>query len=72
MIQVPRYYESEKFIFYLKGASNDLRTNSWSTTCKNCKKAYEPVTTMLATQQIVCPKCGEKENVNYNELKVKT
>jgi hypothetical protein len=59
-----------KFKYHLTGLSTDGRTNRWYVTCKKCGKQFEPPTTMLATQLIVCPnsKCKEEEVINYNHL----
>jgi hypothetical protein len=59
-----------KFKYHLTGLSRDGRTNRWYVTCKKCGKQFEPPTTMLATQLIVCPnsKCKEEEVINYNHL----
>lgn len=60
--------ESEKFKFKLLGLSEDSKTNKWLVTCKKCNKSHTPTTTMIATQLIKC-ECGEKETINYNNLK---
>lgn len=67
--EVKRNYESVKFFIRLCGLSRDLRTNSWEFTCKKCGKVHKPHTTMMADQCVTCPKCEEREIVNYNDLK---
>lgn len=62
-------WETENFKVTYIGLSNDLRTNKWSVTSKCCNKTYEPPTTILPSQLLVCPKCGIKELINYNNLK---
>lgn len=55
------------------GLSRDLRTNRWLVTCPVCAKDFEPLTTMFATDSLVCPsrKCQANIFVNYNELVVR-
>lgn len=50
------------------GPSRDHRTSRWSCTCPACGKAFEPITTMFATQELTCPsgKCRAQLIVNYN------
>lgn len=69
MEQVHRNYESEKFKLYLRGSSRDLRTNAWTATCKKCNKQFDPPTTMMRFNNIVCTKCNESEIIDYNHLK---
>jgi transcription elongation factor Elf1 len=47
------------------GESRDMRINRWRITC-DFGKGFEPLTTMVSTQVVVCPKCGKEELVNYN------
>ena len=47
------------------GPSHDYRTNRWEIICK-CRKVFEPLTTMYASQQITCPKCNTLYFVDYN------
>jgi hypothetical protein len=56
-----------KFIISYSGSSRDQRTNSWDITC-NCGKYFSPLTTMLALQEVECPKCGYTEIINYNKI----
>jgi DNA-directed RNA polymerase subunit RPC12/RpoP len=60
--------ETFNFEIRYKGISRDLRTNEWEFKCKKCKKYFSPVSTVFATQQVECPKCGIMETINYNEL----
>jgi hypothetical protein len=50
------------------GASSDKRTNRWSVTCPACTKSFEPPTTMLQFQELVCrnSKCSQAMVVDYN------
>ena len=50
------------------GHSSDLRTNRWRITCPRCAKAFEPQTTMFATQVLTCParQCNASIFVDYN------
>jgi predicted nucleic acid-binding Zn ribbon protein len=47
------------------GRSSDARTNRWAVVC-DCGKRFEPVTTMYATQTVVCPKCNAELFCDYN------
>lgn len=50
------------------GPSRDHRTSRWKVTCPACGQAFEPSTTMFATQELTCPstKCRVQLIVNYN------
>ena len=48
------------------GMSRDYRTNRWRLECNNCKKQFEPETTILAKQTAECLKCQTTEVINYN------
>lgn len=48
------------------GHSRDYRTCRWEITCE-CGKIFFPETTMLRYQEIICPKCGKKETIDYNK-----
>lgn len=61
-------YETGKFKLYLKGLSDDYRTNKWVASCKKCDKWFDIPTTMMAVQYVECPKCREGETINYNNL----
>ena len=60
--------QTEKFKLQCVGESRDHRTNLWRATCKKCGSKHNPPTTMFRWQQIECPKCGIKENVDYNNI----
>ena len=47
------------------GLSSDCRTNRWRVYCK-CGYAFEPSTTMLAKQTVMCPKCHSEYLADYN------
>jgi hypothetical protein len=49
------------------GLSSDYRTNRWRMDC-DCGKTFEPQTTMFASQEVECPKCGCREFINYNNI----
>ena len=55
------------FELRIAGASADRRTNRWKAKCVGCGKEHEPPTTLLAKQDVECPKCGAIEIVNYND-----
>jgi len=59
--------QTDKFKYSLAGLSHDKRTNVWSFVCLKCNKDFRPQTTMMATQSVECPKCGQTEIINYNE-----
>lgn len=61
-------YKPKRFHISISGLSADGRTNRWTASCLKCKKVFNPPTTMLSSQQISCPKCGEEEVIYYNEL----
>ena len=48
------------------GHSRDYRTGRWKIICE-CGKEIFPETTMLRYQEVVCPKCGKQETIDYNE-----
>jgi DNA-directed RNA polymerase subunit RPC12/RpoP len=48
------------------GLSHDYRTNCWEAKCE-CGKFWRPPTTMYATQEIECPKCGRRYVARYND-----
>lgn len=47
------------------GSSLDRRTNRWEITC-DCNKRFEPPTTMLRVNVVLCPKCGKMVTIDYN------
>ena len=57
---------AKRFELRIAGASADKRTNRWKAKCLSCGKEHEPPTTLLANQDIECPKCAAIEVVNYN------
>lgn len=61
-------FEIQHFKISYVGLSSDWRTNKWRVVCKKCGKSYEPNTTMYATQNLECPKCGIRELVDYNDF----
>lgn len=60
--------ESNKFIIWHDGLSIDRRTNKWQFKCKKCSMSFSPITTILSKQEVICPKCGQSELINYHEL----
>lgn len=48
------------------GDSRDGRTNRWRVTCPTCRHEFEPLTTRLATQSLICEKCEALLQANYN------
>ncbi len=49
------------------GGSSVGRANVWNITCDCDKKGFfSPPTTLFATQQVTCRKCGKSETIDYN------
>ncbi|AXH59616.1 hypothetical protein PLA107_030805 (plasmid) [Pseudomonas amygdali pv. lachrymans str. M301315] len=54
------------------GPSSDYRTNRWRIECPACGHTFEPATTMLTAQHLMCPraKCSVDLAIDYNAEKV--
>jgi DNA-directed RNA polymerase subunit RPC12/RpoP len=61
--------ETEKFKYYFEGNGDFWHTNKWNFECKRCTKEFIPSTTIMAKQNVQCPKCGQEELINYNTSK---
>lgn len=48
------------------GTSPDRRTNVWQIIPDCGHTPFKPPTTLLAHQQVECPRCGKSWGVNYN------
>lgn len=60
--------ETYNFNVLFAGESNDGRANKWQVKCSCSKKYFYPLTTRLSHQEVVCPKCGKSELIDWNKV----